>query len=378
MRFQVLALASLSMLALQQSGPQLVIVSPAADAVLHGSTTLEAELKPADTPVVDVTFYVRGDLVCVVRSAPFRCQWDAGSDTTSRDLRVVARLGGGGRATGTMRTAAGGPSFHSTTDSVLVSAHVRDRNGRFIRGLDVDQFRVLEDGTPQKILSFKPETASSEILLALDVSGSMTPALGDLRTAAAKFLGALRPTDSVTVAAFNTTLVTVSPRTASAAERIASLDTLRAAGGTALFDAIIQSTEIVRKSSQRRAVIFFTDGEDVSSRATVTGARMALQTNDVVLYVIAQGKAAIDAALKQQLEQLCRETGGAAFFASHMNDLGKHFSEILDELTNEYVLGYMPVRPFGDGGWRTITVEIADRSLRYQVRSRQGYLAVQR
>jgi len=170
----------------------------------------------------------------------------------------------------------------------------------------------------------------------------------------------------------------VAPRTASPAGRIASLDTLRAAGGTALFDAIIQSTEIVRVSSKRRAVIVFTDGEDVSSRATATGARVALQTNDVVLYVIAQGKAANDAALKQQLEQLCMETGGAAFFGSHMNDLGRHFGEILDELTNEYVLGYVPTRPFGDGGWRTITVQMSDANLRYQVRSRQGYLAVRR
>jgi len=378
MRLRVLTLASFSMLAFQQSGPELVIVSPAADVVLHGATVLEAELKPADTPVVDVTFYVRGERVCVVRSAPFRCQWDAGSDTTSRDLRVVAQLAGGGRAMRTMRTAAGGPSFHSTTDSVLVSAHVRDRNGRFIRGLDINQFRVLEDGTPQKILSLTPETASSEILLALDVSGSMAPALADLRSAAANFLGALRPTDSVTVAVFNTALAVVAPRTASPAGRIASLDTLRAAGGTALFDAIIQSTEIVRVSSKRRAVIVFTDGEDVSSRATATGARVALQTNDVVLYVIAQGKAANDAALKQQLEQLCMETGGAAFFGSHMNDLGRHFGEILDELTNEYVLGYVPTRPFGDGGWRTITVQMSDANLRYQVRSRQGYLAVRR
>lgn len=370
---------TLALLATQQAAPEIIILSPPADAVVRGTTVLEVEVKPATTAVLDVTFYVDGERVCVVTSAPFRCTWDAGTKTAPRDMRVMARVSGSSRAVvQTMRTAAGGPAFHSTTDSVLVSAHVRDRNGRFIRGLDVTQFRVLEDGTPQTVLSFKPETAASEILLALDVSGSMAPALADLRTAAGGFLRALRPTDSVTVAAFNTTLAVISPRGATPAARVASLDTLRASGGTALFDAIINATEIVKKSAERRAIVVFTDGEDVSSRATANGARLALQTNDVVLYVIAQGKAASDGTLKQQVEQLCTETGGAAFFASHMSDLDKHFGEIIEELTNEYMLGYVPTRPFGDGGWRAITVQMGDPSLRYQVRSRQGYLAVKR
>jgi len=378
MRLHLLPVALLSMVALQQPGTELVIVSPPADAVLRGVTVFEAEVKPAGTAVSGITFTVGGTQACVARSSPFRCQWDAGSEPKPREVRVVAQLTGGGRLIQAFRTAAGTPAFTSTTDGVAVSVHVRDRNGRFIQGLDVSKFRLLEDRVPQTILSFKPETASSEILLALDVSGSMGPALGDLRSAAAIFLRALRPTDSVTVAAFNTALAIISPRGDSPEARVASLDTLRASGGTALFDTIIHAAEIVKTSKERRAIIVFTDGEDVSSRATADGAQHALQNNDVVLYVIAQGKAASDIELKKQLDKLCTETGGAAFFASHMNELGKHFSEIIEELTNEYTLSYVPTKPYGDGGWREIVVQMLDESLRYTVRYKKGYYAVGR
>jgi VWFA-related protein len=75
------------------------------------------------------------------------------------------------------------------------------------------------------------------------------------------------------------------------------------------------------------------------------------------------------------LTTLATETGGAAFFAAKMSDTRDHFASIAEELSNQYVIGYLPARPFGDGAWREIRVEAADPSLRYEITARRGYLA---
>jgi Ca-activated chloride channel homolog len=316
--------------------------------------------------------------VCVVSAPPYTCRWETRNRDGGHDVRVVAQLADGTRVARAMRTAEGSPTFRATTDSVLVSVHVRDRNGRFIRGLDAKSFRILEDGAPQELLSFTSDTAASDLVLALDGSGSMLPALQELRQAATGFLQSLRPTDSVTVAAFNTSLAVLSSPSADTATKIAALAQIQPSGGTALYDTLIQAAELLKPSQGRRAIVVFTDGDDVSSRSTPAGARVALQTNDVVLYLVAQGKATSDIKLKEQLETLCEETGGRAYFTSRMSELKDRFRDIIDELTNGYVVGYRPSRPFGDGGWRTITVELADRTSRNIVTARQGYLAVRR
>jgi Ca-activated chloride channel family protein len=358
--------------------PEIVILSPASDAVLSGRVTLEAELRPPGTAVREVIFYVDGARACAFTAPPFRCEWDTGSKDTPRDVRVVADLSADLRVARTIRTQQPTRVFRASADSVAVSVHVRDRSGRPVRGLDQKSFRVFEDGMQQDLLSFSAETAATDVVVALDGSGSMETSLPELKIAAADFLRALRPSDAVTVAVFNTALSILSRRGAPLADRLAALDDLRAAGSTALYDTMIQAVEILRGPVVRRALVILTDGDDRSSRASSQGARVALQSSDVILYVIAQGKGASDRALRDQLTALAAETGGSAFFAERMSSLKEHFTEIVDELASHYVLGYVPRRPYGEGGWRRITVEMTDADRRYRVRARSGYLAVRR
>jgi VWFA-related protein len=360
----------------QRGSPRLAIVSPSAEDVLAGVMTLAVEVHTAGSPVRSVTFFVDGRRACAATTAPFRCQWDAASAHAARDVRAVAEFQDGSRIVQTVRTRGAMEAFRSGADSVAVTVRVRDRHRRFVRGLGAASFRLFEDGQPQEIVTFATEASGGDVVLALDGSGSMASALDELRTAARTFLGALPRNDMVTVAAFNSAIDVLSPRGAPAVAQVASLDRLRAAGTTALYDVLIQAVDLFPASADRRAVVMFTDGDDVSSRASVAAARVALQAGNVVLYVVAQGKAAVDRRLRDQLSALATETGGAAFFASRMSATRGHFAEIAEELSNQYVLGYVPVRPFGDGSWRAIRVEPADGSLHYDVRARQGYLAV--
>jgi Ca-activated chloride channel family protein len=259
-----------------------------------------------------------------------------------------------------------------------VPVHVSDEHGQFVDGLKQSQFRLLEDGVPQEISAFLAEDAAVSLLLALDISGSMTVAVDELKAASRGFLQALRPSDKVTLAGFNNGLFLLAPPTAGPDARLASLDRLRPFGRTALFDSMIRAAELLDAEPAPRALVVFTDGDDISSLATVDGVRAALQTKNVVLYMIGQGKADQDAALRTRLTTLALETGGAAYFSSRMSSLRDHFADIVYEISHQYVLSYVPLRDLGDGGWRKIEVRVQAVPMKVSVRARQGYLALRR
>ena len=48
-------------------------------------------------------------------------------------------------------------TLKTTTEVVLVNVTVRDKDGNFVRDLKADDFSVLEDGKPQKVLSLDVE-----------------------------------------------------------------------------------------------------------------------------------------------------------------------------------------------------------------------------
>ena len=117
-------------------------------------------------------------------------------------------------------------------------------------------------------------------------------------------------------------------------------------------------------------LVVFTDGEDLNSHVSVDVAEDRLEASDVVLYPIGQGRAAESQPLKEILERLARKTGGRAFF-QEAEQLEAAFGEIVEELSNQYLFGYVPKNAGRTGAWRTVNVEVSDRALK--VRARQGY-----
>ena len=355
-----------------QSG-HVVMVSPAADTVVTGLTTFAADVRPSRADLRDVTFFVDGTVVCVAPGSTLRCQWDAGPRLSSRSVRAVARFSDGSQLSTALRTKALDISQHASVEAVVVSAHVKDFRDRFVSGLTVADFRLFEDGRPQAISSVSAESGVADIVLMLDISGSMEPVMTELKASARRFIAATRPQDRLTVAGFNSGLFVVANPDAVPAARLAQLDRMRAFGRTSLYDSLVRAADLFKSSQGRRALVVFTDGDDVSSRGSAETARMALQAKDVVLYVAGQGRAADDDDLRDRLRHLAEETGGAAYFASTMAALDEHFAEVLQNIGHQYVLTYSPDRPMGDGAWRTLRVEVTKG--RPDVRARQGYFA---
>ncbi len=260
---------------------------------------------------------------------------------------------------------------------VQVAATVTDKGGRFVKGLGRDVFRIFEDGVRQPVTHFIGEGTARELVVAVDMSGSMEDAMPACRAAVKQFLAGLRPDDQLTLLAFNDNVFTLAARETDPAARQRAVDRLAPWGGTALHDVVLRSLDLLDRQRGRRALVLFTDGEDRSSHATVEDVERRVEMSAAPIYVIAQGKGMRERELKRGLDRLADVSGGRAFFTDSVQELPGVFTAILEDLANQYLLAYDPANPVRDGSWRTIKVEVAGGAA-HKVRARQGYRATAR
>ena len=359
------------MAASQTSPPDVRIVSPASGAYLVGPNRLIAAVEPSDQ-ATSVLFFVDALKVCTVTAPPFECEWDAGPLITQHLVRVVVNLAGGGRVVKTARTTAAQFAETVDVDVVKVTVTVTDDRNRYVKGLPRSAFRVSEDGRAQTISHFFDEDAPLELVVAVDMSASMRPAMSTLRKAVSDFLGAVPSRHGVTLLGFNDDVFTIAPRAADPDARVKAVDRLTSWGATALYDVILKGADLLDTQTGRKALVVFTDGEDAGSNATIANVEERLQVSDLTLYMIGQGQGIMKAPLKKIMEGLSRPTGGRAFFTERADELHEIFNELLEELSQQYGLGYQSTNSARDDTWRRITVDVDGQR---RVRARQGYRA---
>jgi Ca-activated chloride channel homolog len=368
------AVAGLAVILGAQAPPTAVaIVTPPAASYVSGPAAIRVALTPAPSGPVRVTIYADGRLVCTLDREPWQCAWDAGDAVTAHEIRAVATLSDGQRLVSTVKTSDAGYTERADVDAVQVTVTVTDGSGNNVSGLSKSQFKILEDDVPQKIDYFAGGNAALEVVTAIDVSGSMTDAMPQLKKAVTAFLGALRPEDAVSLLAFNDNIFSLTRASTDPAARGRAIDRLEAWGGTALYDVTVKSVETLGRQRGRRALVIFTDGEDTSSRTTLPFVEQRLERSDAVVYCIAQGRGTSTDALKTVLERLARKSGGRAFFTDDIGRLGEAFSQILDELAHQYLLSYSPPAFKRDGAWHRIKVQVPGQN--YTIRAREGYRA---
>jgi Ca-activated chloride channel family protein len=281
------------------------------------------------------------------------------------------------------------PRFRSSVEIVSVNAVVRDRKGRFVPGLQREDFRITEVGEPKTILDFRAETNGPvKVGLLVDASGSMRVGRKavDAREAAQRLFKTLRPDDSAAVFTFDTRLDRVTDFTSDQAELEASLDRLNPPyGQTSMYDAIGEAARFVADRGrgkegglpQRAALVVLTDGIDTRSRQTAAEVAAMASRIDVPVYIVAvmspiddprtDGNPAFDVS---ELTTLARGTGGEMFIASAPAHANLAARQIIDELRHQYLLAFeASSRP----GWRPI--EVTTRDKRHIVRARTGYTA---
>jgi len=353
----------------QDSDPAIVFDSPKADDPVSGPTTVSVRIVPAGTAVRSVSLFADNKLLCTLERPPYRCPWDAGTGVKEHLVRATADLNDGRTIRTSIRTQGFEHAESVVVSAVRVTATVTG-GGRFIRNLKASDFRIREDGTPQAITTFLSDNIPLELVVAVDVSGSMTKAMPTVKAAVVKFLSKLRQQDVVTVVGFNDRFFIIARPTVSPGDRVLALDRVRPWGGTALYDAMVRSLALFGAEESRRVIVVFTDGEDLDSRIPRETAERALESNDAMLYAIGLGRAPGMESLRKVLERLSEKTGGRAFF-ENLDKLDEVFDDVVADLANQYLMGYEPQDGTRDGRWRELLVQVPGHD--YRVRAKKGY-----
>ena len=365
-------LGVVAVLAAQDVPPRVVIAAPRASDFVSGPTTLRADIGSPER-VSTVTFEVQGRQVCVLARPPFECSYDAGPSVQPLQIRLSVEFADGTpRGVHTIRTSSLDINETVSVNAKEVTVTVTDGD-KPVGGLSRDRFRVFEDDRLQSISTFASEKIPLELVVAVDISGSMLPAINGLRTAVRGFLRAVPEGDPVTVLAFNDRILTLARRATTPDARELSLSRLAAYGPTTLYDAVVRGTDMLAALGGRKALVVFSDGEDSGSRVALDDVERRLLGRDVTLYMIAQGRGLTHENLKQVMEKLVKPTGGRLFSTDDIDDLEEAFDELLEELSNQYLLSYQSTNPSRDSAWRRIRVEVDGYS---DVRAQDGYRVV--
>ena len=146
-------------------------------------------------------------------------------------------------------------------------------------------------------------------------------------------------------------------------------------GCSPVHDALFYSArDLLPDGNTRRTLVVISDGEDNCSRKSLTDVIEMLQGRDAVLYALNGGRVRHVNRDKHPnfMDRIALETGGKEFLTMQV-PLADAFRQIEDELRNTYVLGYVPEKPIGDGGFRKIRVAVDRPGCR--VTARTGYYA---
>ncbi len=377
MRTVAVAAATVCALGIALSGRQIAtmrITAPTADTAMSGPTRIEITIEPisARSAIRSVSVFVDGRLACTLEKTPLVCTADPGEVVRAHHVRVAATFTDGTKLVDNVHTKDLGYTEQVRTEAVLVPVIVT-HGGQFVRGLKQQDFEIVEDGVKQSIASLASEDAPLDLVLAIDVSGSMEHALGDVKAAVKQLLSKLRPGDAATIIGFNDTMFLAAEREKDQKAREEAVDLLTPWGGTALYDATVSAIDLVGKEGGRKGIVIFSDGDDRNSITSRDTATARVQASDAMLYTVGFGGGATVPGLKLKLEQYARDTGGRAFFPQRTQDLNRVFDDIVEELANQYVLSYSSTNQKQDNNWRTIKVRV--KNGKYDVRARDGYRA---
>lgn len=350
--------------------PAFSIEAPDAESYLVGDVVFRAR---AAGGVSRVDFFVDGQLACSASGSPFECSWDAGPTPRERLVRVVASLESGDRLVTTFQTKGLAVTETVSVNVVLVPTVVTDQRGQFVKNLTAESFAVFEDDASQEITTFQSESAPLEIVIAVDVSGSMADSMSELKRALREFVGTFSAGDVVTLVAFSDRLYTLAERESDTSRLLDLVDDLPDAyGGSAVRDAVLYSLEVLGEDIRRRAVLVFTDGEDRSSLVGAEPLMQQIRASDASLYFISQGRGSDVRDLRETMVELAEASGGRLFETERIVQLQAALEFVREVLSNQYLLGFSPATA-GDGSYRRLRVEVPGS--RYTVRARQGYRA---
>lgn len=270
---------------------------------------------------------------------------------------------------------------------ITIPTTVLDRDGRYVTDLKKEGFQVFEDGVEQKIAFFEPTEKPFTIFFLFDRSGSMTFQLAEMVSAANVFVRQFRPDDELSAATFADYLDTLFPVTKiKELKKGIKVRQNRLDRNTLIYDAVNTTQKKIEKISGRKAVVLFSTGSGSGIDATAKKNLQKATEEDAVFYTIkfkplfsepppyADKKEFYKATEEAEnyMRDLADVTGGRSYRIEEIGDLEKTFTQITDELGQQYTLGYYPKQTGKTGERRQIKVKVNQPNL--AVRARDSYV----
>jgi len=312
----------------------------------------------------------------------------------------------------------GMPDYSIKVDTALVTVPVlvTTKDGQFIPGLKQDNFRVLEDGVPQKVAKFEISQAPITAVLLVEFANNnyFYRFMYDALNASYNFAATLKPEDWIAVVSFDMKPMILQDFTQDKQAVLAALNSLRIPGfsETNVFDALYDTLDRVEGLEGRKYVVLISRGCDTFSRMTYDKVlKKVKETKNVTIFTLSTGEAlriwleaqgygqgmgGLTPCTSQmdllqadnEMQTFAKLTGGRWFKPRFEGELPEIFRDIGQNIRNQYVLSYRPSNPKLDGSYRKLKVEVVapdggplhvkdqkGKDLKYTIIAREGYTA---
>jgi Ca-activated chloride channel family protein len=277
------------------------------------------------------------------------------------------------------------PSFRSGVELVSLNVTVADGQMRYATDLEQSEFQVFEDGVKQEVTYFNRSNLPIALALLVDTSASMESRLQTAQEAASGFARRLRPQDLAEIIDFDSRVNILQPFTNKADELVQAIRRTSAGGSTSLYNAVYialkELKKVIAKDTEdirRQAIVVLSDGEDTSSLLPFDEVLDLAKRSETAIYAIGLrdsddggGRGFKEAEFV--LRQLAQETGGRTFFPTQVTELPAIYTQIAEELSSQYTVGYTSKNAKRDGAWRRVVVRTSRPNL--TARTKQGYFA---
>lgn len=295
------------------------------------------------------------------------------------------------------------PTFRVKVDMVVLSFTITDNKGHYINGLKPKDFRILEDGIPQKFNTFadgdkppmnvaadgtllpmqvseaskvegRPDAfVGTNVFLLYDTSNYMYRGFVYASDAIADFIRGLDRADSVAVYTYSRNLSRAAPLTKERSNAIFGLRNAVAGDDSALYNCLLLTLRDAARVPGRKVVIVFSNGPDNASMVAPDDVRAVAEDEGIPIYVISTNEVTKDPVSSNVFKRISTGTGGKSYFAKTWQKQVEAFEAIREDLGNSYTITYYP-QPNPNEGFRKIAVEvISDSGKKYRVQARPGY-----
>ncbi len=316
---------------------------------------------------------------------PFRLLLDVGGENRPHVIEVTATDTAGESTTRAIVT--GRIEVHEEVDLELQQLFVTvTRNDQRVLDLSSEDFEVLDDGRRQQMVTFERGDVPLTAVLLIDSSLSMEgEALAAALAGGRAFIENMLELDEAKMIVFSDRVKAATPFTGEEAVASSVMETVAASGDTAINDHLYLALKELDSRPGRQVIVLLSDGLDVESVLDMADVEWKAGRMQSLIYWIRPSSGADlgESYLSMwrnpeehrreisALKRLVDASGGRVREIASFAQAAEAFREILQELREQYVLGYYPSINRNDGAWHEVRVRV--KSPGHQVRARGGY-----